>query len=273
MDIAGKVIVVTGGGRGIGRALCRAFSRAGAKGVAVADLDLDNAQQVAEDIDGLAVACDVSSESQIQELVATVERQLGPVDIFCSNAGVALGDDATSPIASSSNEAWQTNWDIHVMSHVYAARAVVPGMVRRGHGYLVNTASAAGLLQQVGDSAYSTTKHAAVGFAEAMAIAHGDEGVRVSVVCPQYVATRMIGVDEAEPGELGEGVITAEAAADIVLEGIREERFLILTHPQVETYWGRKFSNYDRWLGGMRKFRRALMGDSKILKLDELHRP
>jgi short-subunit dehydrogenase len=144
-------------------------------------------------------------------------------------------------------------------------------MVQRGGGYLVNTASAAGLLQQVGDSVYSTTKHAAVGFAESMAIAHGDQGIVVSVVCPQYVATRMIGVEEDQQDDLAEGVISAVEAADMVLAGIRAEHFLILTHQQVATYWGKKFADYDRWIAGMRKLRRSMMGDSDVLKLGELH--
>jgi NAD(P)-dependent dehydrogenase (short-subunit alcohol dehydrogenase family) len=272
MEIAGKVVVVTGGGRGIGKALCEAFSEAGAGCVVVADLDASLAEQVAAAIGGVGLACDVTDEAQIQRLVATVEQQVGPIDIFCSNAGIALGDDAASPIASCDNTGWQQNWAVHVMSHVYAARAVVPGMIARGGGYLVNTASAAGLLQQVGDSAYSTTKHAAVGFAEAMAIAHGDQGIGVSVVCPQYVATRMIGVEEGQDTALGEGVITPQAAADVILEGIRQEQFLVLTHPEVKTFWERKFSDYNRWLAGMRRLRKALMGDGKTLKLDQLHK-
>lgn len=272
MDIAGKIVVVTGGGNGIGKALCAAFMQAGAKGVAVADLDLADATRVAENIGGLAVACDVSKEEQVQNLVAVIERELGPIDIFCSNAGVGFGDDPQSPIATGSNEQWRLNWEINVMSHIYAARAVIPGMVERGGGYLVNTASAAGLLQQIGDSAYSTTKHAAVGFAESMAIAHGDQGIRVSVVCPQYVATRMIGVEEGSDVQLGPGVITPDDAAQIVLEGIRAEHFLVLTHPQVADYWAKKFGDYDRWLGGMRKLRRSLLAADGQLRLDQLYK-
>ena len=272
MDIAGKIVVVTGGGRGIGRALCKAFRQAGAAAIAVADLEAERAEAVAAEVGGAAFSCDVTDESALGQLVESVEQQLGPIDIFCSNAGIALGDDPESPIASASNGAWEKNWQIHVMAHVYAARAVVPGMVARGGGYLVNTASAAGLLQQVGDTAYSTTKHAAVGFAEAMAIAHGDQGIKVSVVCPQYVATRMIGAEEGQDSELAEGVITAEQAAQKVLQGIRDERFLILTHDDVKTYWGRKFTDYDRWLGGMRRLRRSIMGDDKHLNLEQLHK-
>lgn len=272
MEINGKVVVVTGGGRGIGRALCKAFKEAGAAGIAVADLDQEQADKVAVEVGGIGLACDVSDETQLRQLVADVETQLGPIDIFCSNAGIALGDDAESPVAVGNNAAWQKNWDIHVMAHVYAARLVIPGMIERGGGYLVNTASAAGLLQQVGDAAYSTTKHAAVGFAEAIAIAHGDQGIKVSVVCPQYVATRMIGAQEGQQTGLSEGVLTAEQAAQAVLQGIRDELFLILTHSEVRTFWERKFADYDRWLGGMRRLRRSIMGDNKQLKLDELHK-
>ena len=273
MDIAGKVVVVTGGGHGIGKALCLAFKEAGASGVAVADLDSEAADRVAELVGGIAIECDVRDEKQIRQLTETVRKKLGPIDIFCSNAGVGCGDDPDSTVATADNEAWQLNWEVNVMAHVYAARAVVPGMIECGGGYLVNTVSAAGLLQQIGDSAYSTTKHAALGFAESMAIAHGDQGIRVSAVCPQYVATRMIGAEE-EDGEsktLGAGVITPRAAAAIVLEGIRAEQFLILTHPNVADYWQNKFANYDRWLGGMRKLRRSLVGDDNKLRLDQLH--
>ena len=190
MKLIDKTVIVTGGARGIGRALCRAFAANGAR-VVVADLLEEHAKIVAAEIEGLGVGCDVTNESEIQTLVRDAEKQYGPIDLFCSNAGICVGEPDHS--ASASNEAWQTCWDIHVMAHVYAARAVLPSMIARGEGYFVQMASAAGLLSQIGDAAYSASKHAAVGFAESLSITHGDDGIKVSVICPQYVATPMLG--------------------------------------------------------------------------------
>ena len=186
MNVNDKTVVVTGGARGIGKALAIRFAKEGAR-VVVSDLKEETARRVAEPIEGLAVACDVSKESAVQNLVARAEDRFGPIDLFCSNAGVFFGEPDLA--TSAGNDHWQTCWDIHVMAHVYAARAVLPGMIERGGGYLLNMASAAGLLSQIGDAAYSATKHAAVGFAESLAITHGDDGVKVSVICPQFVAT------------------------------------------------------------------------------------
>ncbi|MEH6551563.1 MAG: SDR family oxidoreductase [Pseudomonadales bacterium] len=269
MDIKDKVIVVTGGANGIGKAMCLRFAADGAAGVVVADLDVAAAQAVADQIGGLAVACDVSDEAQIQNLVAQTEQRFGRVDIFCSNAGVGFGD-GDSGVASATNEQWLLNWNVNVMAHVLAARAVLPGMLERGEGYLVNTASAAGLLNQVGDAAYSTTKHAAIGFAEAIAITHGDKGIRVSVVCPQYVATHMTGIEEGEDISDKIGFISPADAAGSIIEGIRDERFLILTHPEVETYRQRKSQDYDRWLSGMQRLRKNLLGDQLSLNVKKL---
>jgi NAD(P)-dependent dehydrogenase (short-subunit alcohol dehydrogenase family) len=189
-------------------------------------------------------------------MVDDVLDKHGRIDLFCSNAGIIATDGPPWYATSASNDTWQAMWDIHVMSHVYAARACLPSMIERGEGYFLNTASAAGLLNQIGDAAYSTTKHAAVGFAEALAITHGDDGIRVSCLCPQAVATRMIGVVE-DGGTAGvDGVLPPSAVADAVVEGLAEERFLILPHPEVATYRERKTADYDRWLGGMRKLRR-----------------
>jgi NAD(P)-dependent dehydrogenase (short-subunit alcohol dehydrogenase family) len=256
MQIKDKVVVVTGGGNGIGKALCERFASEGAAHVVVADLEQDSAQAVASALGGTAWTVNVREESQIAAMVDDVLDKHGRIDLFCSNAGIIATDGPPWYATSASNDTWQAMWDIHVMSHVYAARACLPSMIERGEGYFLNTASAAGLLNQIGDAAYSTTKHAAVGFAEALAITHGDDGIRVSCLCPQAVATRMIGVVE-DGGTAGvDGVLPPSSVADAVVEGLAEERFLILPHPEVATYRERKTADYDRWLGGMRKLRR-----------------
>ena len=257
MQIAGQVCVVTGGANGIGKALCERFHAEGASKVIVVDLEADNAKAVAATLDGDGYGVDVRDEAQIKAMVEQVEADHGRIDLFCSNAGIIAGDGVPWYATSASNDVWQTMWDIHVMSHVWAARACLPGMITRGDGYFLNTASAAGLLNQVGDAAYSTTKHAAVGFAEALAITHGDDGVKVSCLCPQAVATRMIGGVE-DGGTAGvDGVITPQDVAQAVVEGIADERFLILPHAEVQQYRERKTADYDRWIGGMRKLRRS----------------
>lgn len=258
MDPAGKIVAVTGGANGIGRALCEAFAAAGAGKVIVVDLEEDNARTVADSLGGDAYGVNVRDEVAIQAMVGDVEAKYGRIDLFCSNAGIIALDGEPWWATSAPNETWNAMWEIHVMSHVYAARACLPGMLERGSGYFLNTASAAGLLNQIGDAAYSTTKHAAVGFAEALAITHGDDGIGVSVLCPQAVATRMIG-DNGDGGTAGvDGVLSAEAVAAEALRGVVEERFLILPHKEVQTYRERKTQDYDRWLGGMRKLRRTV---------------
>lgn len=270
MEVAGKVIVVTGGGNGIGKAMCRRFAQENAK-VVVSDIDSQAAQAVAEEIGGIAIACDVSNESQMIELVAKTTEQYGPIDVFCSNAGVGFGDNgtgnmgnATAKATDASNQLWDINIQVNLMSHVYAARAVLPSMIERGSGYFVNTASAAGLLAQIGDAAYTTTKHAAIGFAESLQITHGDEGIVVSVICPQYVATNMTGFNDGDDYSGIDGVIGPDVVAEKVLQGIREERFLILTHDEVETFRQRKAADYDRWLSGMRKLRQKIIAHNLL---------
>jgi len=254
--VEGAVVIVTGGGNGIGKALCARFHREGARKVVVVDLHPADAEAVAAVVDGDAYGLDVRDEAALQSMVAEVEAKYGRVDLFCSNAGIIAGDGEPWWATSAANETWQAMWDIHVMSHVFAARACLPGMLARGEGYLLNTASAAGLLNQVGDAAYSTTKHAAIGFAEALAITHGDDGIKVSVLCPQAVATQMIGSVE-EGGTAGvDGILTPDEVAEAVVQGLAAERFLILPHPQVADYRAYKAADYDRWLGGMRKLRR-----------------
>ncbi len=269
MKLINKTVIVTGGARGIGRALCRAFAANGAR-VVVADLLEAHAKSVAAEIEGLAVGCDVTNESDIQALVRDAEKQYGPIDLFCTNAGICVGEPDHS--ASASNEAWQTCWDIHVMAHVYAARAVLPSMIARGEGYFVQMASAAGLLSQIGDAAYSASKHAAAGFAESISITHGDDGIKVSVICPQYIATPMLGYDTGEGIDQYSGVISPEQVADAVIQGIDTEQFLILPHADVEQFIQFKAANYDRWLGSMRKLRRKIINEVGSTQLSEMHK-
>lgn len=276
MDIQGKVVVVTGGASGIGLALCQAFARAGARGVVVADLDAARCDAVAADLDalgvlphridaggaqpalGLGIATNVADADAVQRLVDQATARFGQVDIFCANAGVLSRRDLDAPLAD-----WQRHWDVNVMGQVHAARAVLPQMLARGAGYFVTTASAAGLLSQVNAAPYSVTKHAAVGFAEWLAIAHGDQGLRVSCLCPQGVDTPMM--RSAEPDGSGrsflaDGALSPAAVAQAVLGAIRDERFLILPHAEVLTFWQRKTADVDRWLRGMRRLRAKVMG-------------
>ncbi|MFO1095231.1 MAG: SDR family oxidoreductase [Planctomycetaceae bacterium] len=249
MDVLDKVIVVTGAGGGIGAALCRRFAAAGARGIAVADRNESRATAVAREIGGFAVRTDVGVEADIQQLVADATAKLGPIDLFCSNAGIMVMGDSTTP-----DDDWQRIWQINVMSHVYAARAVLPGMIARGSGYLLQTASAAGLLTQIGSAPYSVTKHAAVGYAEWLSITHAAQGIKVSCVCSQAVFTDMLGNSTGGISEFLRGsALTAEEVAEAVIQGLATEQFLILPHPIVAEYFQHKAENYERWLGGMRK--------------------
>jgi NAD(P)-dependent dehydrogenase (short-subunit alcohol dehydrogenase family) len=250
MRIQDKVVVVTGGANGIGRALCRRFAAEGARGVVVADLDPEGAAKVAKEIGGLAVTTNVGSEVDIVHLVAQTIEAYGPIDLFCSNAGIF----GMAGGAEVSNDAWQQIWDVNVMAHIYAARAVLPSMLARGSGYLLQIASAAGLLTQVGAAPYSVTKHAAVAFAEWLSITHGDAGIKVSCVCPLGVRTQMLlGPDGERESFLRAGALEPEDVAEAVVVGLDEERFLILPHPEVAEYFRRKADDYDRWLRGMRR--------------------
>lgn len=257
MKVSGKVVVVTGGANGIGQALCEIFHREGASKVVVADLDGARAKVVADSIGGAAFACDVGKESDIRELIETAEQQFGPIELFCSNAGIGAGFDPLSENAGgTSDEPFAKSWAIHVMAHVYAARHLIPRMKARGGGYFLNTISAAGLLSQVGSAAYSTTKHAAVGFAENLAISHKAHNIRVSILCPQGVETNMLR-DLPKGPQSGDGNLTPEDVAEAALQGIDCETFLILPHPQVIDYMRKKTDNYDRWIGGMAKLQAA----------------
>ena len=250
MDIKGSVCVITGGSGGIGQAMAAAFVNAGARAVVLADVDADAVSRAAAALNCEGRVCDVTVEADIEALVSFTESQYGQIDLFCSNAGAG----GSGVLADADNAVWQKQWELHVMSHVYAARAVLPGMLARGSGYLLNTASAAGLLAALGSGPYSVTKAAAVKLAEFIAITHGDEGIGVSVLCPQGVNTAMA------PKRLGDGqtdgIIEPEALAVTVLEALREERFYVLPHPEVEEYVRRKGDNIDRWLHGMRRLRR-----------------
>lgn len=258
MDVTGRVIVVTGGARGIGRALANRFAQARAEAVIVADLDLDGASEVAREIGGTAVQCDVSHESDVKQLVDRVEADHGRIDIFCSNAGIAVGG---GPEAT--NDQWQHLWDVNVMSHVFVARHALPGMLNRHEGYILGTVSAAGLLNHVFAAPYGVTKAAALSLFEWLSIAHGAQGIRVSCLCPQGVKTDMLAAER----KLGLEFLTAnalepEAVAEIVLQGIHDERFLILPHPEVAEYFHRKADDYDRWLKGMQRLRANIISAS-----------
>ncbi len=255
--MSGRVVVVTGGAEGIGRALCERFHRAGARVVVVADRNAKGARAVAERVGGHAVACDVAREGDIVRLVEETEARFGPIDLFCSNAGIAAFGGTRDDAASSPNEAWERGFAVNVMAHVYAARVLAPRMAARGGGYFLHTVSAAGLLTQLGNAVYATTKHAAIGFAEILAVTHRDQGIRVSVLCPQGVDTALLHAAPRGPEQL-DGVLTPETVAEAALEGIAEERFLILPHPQVLQYMRNKTNDYDRWIGGMAKLRRRL---------------
>lgn len=257
MQIQGKVVFVTGGAHGIGRALCERFAKEGARGVAVADLDGEAGTRVADSIGGMFVRCDVRDEAELVRAIADCEQRFGPIDLFCSNAGIAIAD-RDGHVAGASNDEWTKIWEINVMAHVYASRALLPAMIARGSGYFLITASAAGLLSQIGSAAYSVTKHAAVGFAESLAIAHGEQGIGVSVLCPQGVWTNMT-KGQGETPQAGDGMLQPEEVAQCVVDGLAAKRFLILPHPQVLEYMQRKTADYDRWIRGMQRFRKKFV--------------
>ena len=221
--------------------------------VVVVDQDVSGANAVAGEIGGVGMGADVAAEEDIIRVTGETERQFGQIDLFCSNAGIFCEDPSTA--ASTSSEVWERMWSVNVMAHVYAAKAALPAMLERGEGYFLNTLSAAGVLSHPNSAPYATTKHAALGFAESLAIAHGDEGIKVSVICPQAVRTAMLGDLEDGGVQGGDGVLEPEDVAQSALEALEEERFLVLPHPEVLEYMRRKTSDYDRWLKGMRRLR------------------
>lgn len=258
MRVAGQVVVVTGAADGIGRALCERFAQEGARTVVVTDRNGPGAEAVARRIGGVGLACDVGREDDIRRVIRDTEEEHGPIGLFCSNAGIAEGvDPVTENAGGASDEVWARSWAVNVMAHVWAARELVPRYKARGGGYFLQTASAAGLLSQVGGPVYATTKHAAVGFAENLALSHRADGIRVSLLCPQGVDTPMLrGLPEGP--QSGDGVLAPADVADAVIRGIESETFLILPHPIVATYMRNKVENYDRWIGGMAKLQRQM---------------
>lgn len=257
MELRDKVTVVTGGASGIGRALAHKFAAEGARAVVVADVDARGADAVAAELTqggapAEAVATDVAVEADIIGLIDTTVDRHGPIDLFCSNAGIGVSGGPEAP-----DDGWQRIWDINLMAHVWAARRLLPEMLARGEGYFLQTASAAGLLTQIGSAPYSVTKHAAVAFAEWLSITYGERGIKVSCLCPQGVRTNML---REGGGFLAAGALEPEVVADCVVAGLREERFLILPHPEVAEYFRRRGDDHERWLAGMRRMQARVTG-------------
>jgi NAD(P)-dependent dehydrogenase (short-subunit alcohol dehydrogenase family) len=256
MELKDKVVVVTGGASGIGRAMATRFLKEGAGQVVIADLNEDGLKTVADEIGARAITTDVSDEDAVINLIRTTEQDYGQIDLLCNNAGIGLGGGVEVD-----NAGWEKIWQINVMAHVYAARAALPAMLERGDGYMINTASAAGLLSQVGSAPYAVTKHAAVGFAEWLAISYGDRGLKVSVLCPQAVRTAMTAGNEDGVASQ-DGMMEPEVLCDSVMEAISTETFLILPHPEVLGYMQKKTSDYDRWIRGMKRLHSTFGDDS-----------
>jgi NAD(P)-dependent dehydrogenase (short-subunit alcohol dehydrogenase family) len=253
VDLRDKVIVITGGASGIGAAMARRFATEGPRALVLADIDLEAAAQVAEEVGGVAVLSDVADPGSNEDLIESTTGRFGPIDLFCANAGIGQVGDEQSDVA-----VWDRMWAINVMSHVYAARHLIPAWVARGEGYFLVTASAAGLLTNLKAAQYSVTKHAAVAFAEWLAVTYGDAGVKVSALCPQFVNTPLLEGSEAFQALGANHTLEPDEVADAVVSGLADERFLILPHPEVEKYFQNKANDYERWLGGMRKLQRTV---------------
>jgi NAD(P)-dependent dehydrogenase (short-subunit alcohol dehydrogenase family) len=256
MNVKDKIIFVTGGANGIGRALCVKFADEGAKKIIVADTDFENAQLVAGKFEGKAIQLDVSDEAQVNVAVKETLNEFGQIDLVCSNAGIGGADGGLNV----SNDVWQRIYEINVLSHLYLSRACFPSMIERGDGYFLITASAAGLLTHPTAAPYVVSKHAAVGFAEWLSIAYHERGIKVSCLCPQGVKTDLIAsADGMSENFLMAEAISVEECADAVVKGLESEKFLILPHPEVADYIRNKAENYDRWLHSLRKIRQAVL--------------
>lgn len=256
MDLRDKVVIVTGAGSGIGEAMARRFAKESPAALILGDLNLSSVEGVADEIGAEAHEIDVAEEAANRTLVQSVESSHGPIDLFCANAGYAIVGDEQADSGE-----WDRMWQVNLMSHVHAAKALIPSWVARGEGYFLSTASAAGLLTNLKAAQYSVTKHAAVAFAEWLAVTYGDAGVRVSCLCPQFVNTPLLSGAEEFQALGGGHVLTAEEVADAVVAGLETENFLILPHPEVETFFQSKANDYDRWIGGMRKLQRSVFPD------------
>ena len=258
MKVAGKIIIVTGAASGIGEGLVERFHAEGAEKIICCDIDEAGLKAVAERVNGDPQPCDVSDEAQVKAVIEYAEKTYGRVDLYCANAGILpLGD------LEISNEAWEKAWQVNNMAHIYAARAVIPKMLERGDGAFMVTASAAGLLGQIGSSAYSVTKHAAVGFAEWLSITYGMRGIKVFALCPQAVHSKMTaGIGTDGNSAAGDGIITAAQLADTVIEAFDSESFMILPHPEVATYVERKAQDHQRWLGGMQRLHERMVAEN-----------
>ena len=268
MNFKNQSVLITGGAQGIGFSLSKKFSAIGAN-VIIADKHKET-PNIAKQFGGFGYICDVTKEKELNSFITFGEEKLGEVNCFISNAGTIFVDP--DHVASASNKAWDLSWQLHVMPHVYATRRLLPGMLDRKYGYLVNTASAAGLLYQIGDAPYSASKAAAISFSEGIAISHGDEGIRSSVICPQYVASNLLGFSDPEDAGKLEGLLSPDVVAEKVFESMCREEFLILPHPKVQKYLINKVSDYDRWIDSMRKLKRKSISQRGSAKpLDILH--
>jgi NAD(P)-dependent dehydrogenase (short-subunit alcohol dehydrogenase family) len=268
VDLNGRVAVITGGAQGIGLALCERFAREGAH-IVVADLDGERAQAVAARLGGIGLRCDVGIEAQVQSLVAAAVEHYGRIDLFCSNAGVMVSDRGGVPYGAD-DAGWTLSWQVNVMAHVYAARAAVPQMRAQGGGYLLQMVSAAGFLNQIGAAPYTATKHAALAFTEALAVDLADSGIKVSAICPLYVATAMIELEASDTAP--EGVLSPADVAEAVLQGVQAERFLIFPHAEVPELAHKKLHDSERYLAGMRRLRAQVLQSDGSIDWAAMHR-